>query len=497
MSGIFDYEEQHVIEADRFNQQAWSDVSAGSNAVKSLVTNGKIDVGDRFEPLVDDVFQSLYQYSPTTLDPVDQKLTGNKLLIDQLQESNEYQNLRVDSYLDQDMSAIGTLYLADNLREQVKNNPELKKTLDELNGEGEEDKSGKGKGQQPGEGEGDEDSDEEGEGKPGKKQSKKQVKQPTEEQIKVVRRAVEKAAKQAGEKLGDAQSVISSYGLEEGELKKGANLDERKQLIDRLLNNRKLKELADKIGRLDRIISSQKLTRTQHVPEEFVDVTLSNDLAHLTPREFVMMDEAPEDFARRFVNKELITYELEGQESTGKGPIVVLIDKSGSMSGENDNWSTAITFSLMMQAKKENRDFFFAAFTTRIIYSKKFESGKYTLQELMEVVDITANGGTDFQQPLQFAMDACKEDEKLRTADVVFVTDGDANITDEWLKRVNEQKKVQEINIFTILVSGYGNIDAETHALKPISNEIYNIEKIIDGDNINAAASSLVHATSV
>jgi uncharacterized protein with von Willebrand factor type A (vWA) domain len=489
MTGIFDYEESHIIEADKFQQDVWTDMSKDSKAVEELVKKGEVDCGETFGGLVDDVFQSLFQYKPNPRENVLEPLSGNKLLIDTLQESNEYEELRAESYLDQEMSAIGTLMLAENLREQVANDPELKKTLEDLNSEEDQDGDADGEGEGDGEGE---DGD-----KPSKKQGKKPAKKPTEEQEKTIARAVAKAAKQAGDKLSEAKNAISSYGLDEGELTK-TSLDERKQLIDRLLNNPKLKEIADMVGRLDRIISSQKLSRVNHGAEEIVDITLSNDLAHLTPRELVMMDEAPDDFNRRFVNKELITYELEGQEPTGKGPVVILIDKSGSMNGQNDNWATAITFSLMMQAHKENRDIFYAAFDTRILFSKKYAKGKYTFEELMEVVEIDTAGGTRFEEPLKFAMEACKEDPDLKLADIVFVTDGDASIDQRWLNEVNEQKKSQDINIFTILIEGpYDSCVADEHKLKPISNEIFTIDKIIDNENSTSMVSALVGSTQI
>lgn len=484
MTVNFDYEDNHVIEADQFNQAAWTEMSNNSNAVKELVAKGKIDVGSKFDGLVDDVFQSLYQYSPKTTEEPTDGLAGNKLLVDQLHASQEYNNLRTESFLDQDMSAIGTLMLADNLREQVKNDKELKKTLDELNGEGEESKPGNG------EGEG-KDGD-----KPGNKQGGKQPpKQPTEQQTKIIRRAVEKAAKQTSEKLGDASAIISSYGLEDGELGK-VTLDERKELIDRLLNNDKLREIANMVGRLDRIITSQKLTRVKHASEEIVDITLSNDLARLTPRELVLMDEAPEDFARRFANRELITYELEGQEPTGKGPMVVCIDKSASMRGERDNWATAITFSMMMQAAKEKRDIFFAAFHIRVVHTQKFEAGKYNFNDLLKLVEIAANGGgTNFEPVIEFALESVKTDPKLKEADVVFVTDGDAEISQKWIDKVNEQKKAQQVNIFTILIEDGCN--AQDHKLNSISTEIYGIDEITKAEHTVGAAAALVASTNV
>ena len=477
MTGFFDYEDNHIIHADQFNQAAWTDISKDSNAVKALVEKGKIDVGEKFDGLVDDVFQSLYQYAPTPREDAPEGLAGNKLLVDQLHASQEFENLRNEAFLDQDMSAIGTLMLADNLREQVANDKELKDTLDELNGEG---------GNKNGEGE-------EGD-QPGDKPSNKQGKKPTEEQTKVVRRAIEKATKKAGDQLIEAGQALDSFGLGEAELTK-VPLDERKALIDRLLNNPKLKEIAELVGRLDRILTTTKMSRVKHGQEEIVDITLSNDLARLTPRELVMMDEAPEDFARRFANRELITYSLEGQEPVGKGPMVILIDKSASMRGDRDNWATAITFSLMMQAHRDKRDIYYCAFNTRVMRSERYEAGQYNFEDLMKLTEIGPSGGTSFEVAIEHALEACKADIKLREADVVFVTDGTDSIQQRWIDSVNEQKKKQKINIFTILINEYAN--ADDHDLNKISTKVYGIEDVIKTEDTSDAVAQLIHSTNV
>ena len=51
---LFDYEDTHTVEADQFNQTAWAEISENSNAVRGLVKQGEIAVGDQFAGLVDD-----------------------------------------------------------------------------------------------------------------------------------------------------------------------------------------------------------------------------------------------------------------------------------------------------------------------------------------------------------------------------------------------------------------------------------------------------------
>ena len=50
-------------------------------------------------------------------------------------------------------------------------------------------------------------------------------------------------------------------------------------------------------------------------------------------------------------------YLLSGNEPLGKGPLVVLLDKSGSMDGPRDIWATALSLALLDQAHRERRPF--------------------------------------------------------------------------------------------------------------------------------------------
>lgn len=488
----FEYENKHVIEADEFNQSAWADVRRESQSVANLVAKGEPVVGKTFDSLVDDTFQSLYQYTPEPRENVGPELTFNKTLVEQLQSSHEYDNLRVESFLDADMSALGALMLSDKIIEQVGKDKKLQDMIKEMNRPQEKKPGGKEKGEGAGAGDqpSEEESDEEGE------QEDQQAKTPTPEQTKAIRRMVEKAAKAAGEKLAEASSVMSGYGIGKGELK-SMPLDERMKFIEQMLKNDRLKDIAERVGRIDRIINTTKLTRVKHGAEEIVDITLGNDLSRLTPREIVMMDEAEDDFLRRYANRELIQYELEGQEPTGKGPMVILIDKSGSMGGENDNWATAITFSLMMQASKEKRDVFYAAFDDGILFSKRMVGGQYGYKDLLELAAIAVSGGTNFEKPIQFGLEACQSDPKLREADIVFVTDGSAPLSDETIKRINDQKKIQDVNIFTVLVCEYGNV--EDHVLAKISTEMHGISKLIGitGENVGGVMASMVNGTNL
>ena len=50
-------------------------------------------------------------------------------------------------------------------------------------------------------------------------------------------------------------------------------------------------------------------------------------------------------------------YELKGTEKQGKGPIVVCVDNSGSMSGDRETWSIVVALALLEIATMPKREF--------------------------------------------------------------------------------------------------------------------------------------------
>ena len=85
-------------------------------------------------------------------------------------------------------------------------------------------------------------------------------------------------------------------------------------------------------------------------------------------------------------------YQLIGNQPLGKGPLVVLLDKSGSMDGPRDIWATALSLALLDQAQRERRPFALVAFDYRV----KFEAVVKPGEPLPEAALFTAcAGGTE------------------------------------------------------------------------------------------------------
>ena len=115
-------------------------------------------------------------------------------------------------------------------------------------------------------------------------------------------------------------------------------------------------------------------------------------------------------------------YQLIGNEPLGKGPLVVLLDKSGSMDGPRDIWATALALALLDQAQRERRVFALLGFDYRV----KHEAVVKPDEPLPEAALFTAcAGGTEIGVALDRGLELIRGNTgPLKKADIVLVTDG-------------------------------------------------------------------------
>jgi len=93
--------------------------------------------------------------------------------------------------------------------------------------------------------------------------------------------------------------------------------------------------------------------------EELLEVEQGDAIHRLLPHELLSLHHPVlrKDFYRRFLDQELIQYSLRGVEEKGKGPMIVCLDGSSSMSGDKEIWSKAVTLTLLEIARKQRRLF--------------------------------------------------------------------------------------------------------------------------------------------
>ena len=97
-----------------------------------------------------------------------------------------------------------------------------------------------------------------------------------------------------------------------------------------------------------------------------------------------------------------------------------------------------------------------------------FESGKYTTDDVLAAAEHFFGGGTDFESPLNEALGLLTND--FESADVVIITDGECEVSDEFAKRFTEEKLKNRLTVLGILLNGDCG-----ESLVPFCDKIYRV----------------------
>jgi uncharacterized protein with von Willebrand factor type A (vWA) domain len=276
-------------------------------------------------------------------------------------------------------------------------------------------------------------------------------------------RRVEAAAEAAGQDVeGDeelARSLAESLG---GEGPRSAA--ERLALAEKMRGSEKLRRLAQLAGAFRRDALAARRKRIRRSPAELHRIGRGADLARLLPSElFAYTDPRRRtEFLRRFVENDLAQYDIVGSDRGGRGPLVICVDGSGSMNGARELWAKAVALALLEIARRQNRRAEAVVFSGReaplahfpLLAGGPATRGGRRRVDLPGVLDFAAcfpGGGTDFEKPLAASLNLL-ENSGLRGADIVFITDGEAQVTDAFAIELARQKKRLDFALYAVLV---------------------------------------------
>lgn len=196
------------------------------------------------------------------------------------------------------------------------------------------------------------------------------------------------------------------------------------------------------------------------MPHEAYDVETGNDLKRLLRPQLALLatKETSYEFFRRYVDKELLVYKMRGTEEVGKGPIVIAIDKSGSMSGAPFRWAMGVAEALRRFAAEEDRDYYAMFFGNNNDRERfNFPEGKGPFDKVLAFLGTVANGGTQFDGVLTEALEKASksfDDSGKGKADIVFLTDGMAHLDEDWIKQFNAERERVGVRVYSVYIGG-------------------------------------------
>ncbi len=226
-----------------------------------------------------------------------------------------------------------------------------------------------------------------------------------------------------------------------------------RQAYQQVERSETLRRIAEIAGRMVRVALQNHRTRIDHGADEVHDIVFGDDISKLVPSEIMALGHPAlrRDFMVRFAERRLMQYEVKGLEKLGKGPVVLLIDTSGSMSGAKEAWAKGVALGLLRIALEEKREFALVLFSDEQHMTSVTFTGTPDLQTLMRCLEVQYNRGTSFVRPLNEAL-RLMEGSELEKADIVLITDGIANLTPAFVADFNSRRRERQCRCWTVLI---------------------------------------------
>ena len=86
------------------------------------------------------------------------------------------------------------------------------------------------------------------------------------------------------------------------------------------------------------------------------------------------------------------------------------------------------------------------------------------------------NGGTNFERPLNEAV-SILEDSAFHKGDIVFLTDGEAEVSLEFLERFRRVKREKAFNVISVVI-GYAD-----EAVRVFSDQVMKVQRVSSSDD--------------
>jgi uncharacterized protein with von Willebrand factor type A (vWA) domain len=465
------------LETDSYDRAALARLQADSPSLQALMESGG-KLLPHFDGFVLDLFALLFKLN-VVMHPdgdVVPSAAFYKVVLDQLRATPFLDTLRQQTVLDETRAGLATALLGERLLELIKSERVLTRAemLDFWNLEQQESELETRRA----EAETAESLKEQASSKAGQRQLEqlagrlrrevdgserrlqqraKQVQSALKDAAERSRNRIDAQAQRTLQDLDDTAEQSESWSLQLGTGRRSSP-GTQIELGKRLANNQKLRKLAQMVGRMRDTALALRQKMFERANAEMYEIGIGAELSRLLPHELLALRHRglKRDFARRFLDGELLQYALRAQEEKGRGPLIVCLDGSSSMAGDKEIWSKAVALTLLDIARRQRRRFRSICFSSadmplQVLDLNRWEHYATQLPQVLDLAEYFPGGGTDFQKPLGAALE-CLRHAKHRRGDIVFITDGECRVAPEWLVEFKQQKQRLGFSLFSVLI---------------------------------------------
>ncbi|MGB1091470.1 MAG: VWA domain-containing protein [Oceanobacter sp.] len=210
--------------------------------------------------------------------------------------------------------------------------------------------------------------------------------------------------------------------------------------------------LSDLLGKLRQLELSKQLEQVNarnlpasqwhddYARDELIGLHLGRDLEQVLPSELALMSDPDTEilFDLKYVENRLMCFDVQsldnepeededGDDSAQRatrGPMIICVDTSGSMSGPPMTVAKAVTLFMASQAREQQRPCQLISYATQVqTLDLSFdEEPEQNRRNLMDFLTRSFQGGTDLTPALEHALDTFQSDE-YRRADLLVISD--------------------------------------------------------------------------
>lgn len=295
-----------------------------------------------------------------------------------------------------------------------------------------------------------------------------------------IKEELQKAAKEAQTDVKEMDEFLDAWGFGDDDAPSRVSFEDTRGALERIRKSKELKKLTEIIGKFRNIAKNNLKKKSKGEGVSIKDVTVGDDIAKALPSERAMLcdPKTKKLFYKKFSEKQLLQYEVEANKRKGMGPMVVYMDKSGSMGDDKMRWAKAVSLALLEIAQRQKRNFSFASFTTKVQDKVIIPKGELKPNVVLNIAEIGSTGSTNFNKPLQDAMKVIGSEKNFRKADIVFITDGDCSVDRQFEEEFVKMKKEKNICVQTIIIDMGGHCSAR--GVENWSDKITRVSSLAD-----------------
>lgn len=186
-----------------------------------------------------------------------------------------------------------------------------------------------------------------------------------------------------------------------------------------------VERIARLAGRMYIAMRGAQARRIHGVPSEIYAVEQGNDVSRLLPAEQVLLTDPVLEIVglERIASRRAAQYAVRGTTRVSKGPLVIALDESASMSGARNEWSKAAAVALARVAAEEKRAVSVVHYATSTVVQP---IPPRDTEAVLKMIQHFLGRGTAIGLALGVAVQQVRElaQKGQKGADILLVTDG-------------------------------------------------------------------------